>query len=270
MKKDFSGTLLVTDLDGTLVTKEGIPQRNILALKRFVEQGGHLAIATGRSVSFAHQVASQIPINMPCIIFNGGLVYDYTTRERSQEVLLPPGCGAYIKEIIQKFPDTGVLPLHNGGDDLKSEVFFSYPKNDMTSFFPRNSGIDFDQDSNWYKVLFSMKPEQVPVFEEFVNTLGYSNVRFVTTMETLVEMMPLHLSKGEALSVLAKEKNIEPEKVVAIGDYFNDLEMIQMAGLGVTVENAPDEMKKAADLVVGSCENGALADLVEYLEKLPS
>ena len=56
-------------------------------------------------------------------------------------------------------------------------------------------------------------------------------------------------------------------KIFAIGDYYNDLEMIEDADFGVTVENAPDKVKDVADLIVSKCEDGAITDLVEYMIK---
>jgi hydroxymethylpyrimidine pyrophosphatase-like HAD family hydrolase len=85
---------------------------------------------------------------------------------------------------------------------------------------------------------------------------------------TLIEMLPEHSSKGEALAKLVELGQVERENIVAIGDFYNDLDMIQYAGIGVAVANAPDDIKAQADLVVGHCRDGAVADVIEYIEKL--
>ncbi|MCL2034037.1 MAG: HAD family hydrolase, partial [Oscillospiraceae bacterium] len=58
------------------------------------------------------------------------------------------------------------------------------------------------------------------------------------------------------------------ERIAAIGDYYNDLEMLEYAGVGATVEEALDEIKGACDFVAGKCEDGAVADFIEYLESM--
>ncbi|NLA86727.1 MAG: HAD hydrolase family protein, partial [Clostridiales bacterium] len=54
--------------------------------------------------------------------------------------------------------------------------------------------------------------------------------------------------------------------IMAIGDYYNDLELIETAAVGAVPAGAPDDLKQCADLVVCSCENGAVADFIEYIE----
>ena len=57
------------------------------------------------------------------------------------------------------------------------------------------------------------------------------------------------------------------ENVYAIGDYYNDTELLEAAGVSVVPENAPDDLKEQADLVVGHCYQGAVADLIEEIER---
>ena len=78
-------------------------------------------------------------------------------------------------------------------------------------------------------------------------------------------MLPEGSSKGGALCHLAEITGIPMEKTIAIGDYFNDFEMIQNAGLGVAVANAPLELKNAAKLVVCDNDHHAVAELIHYL-----
>ena len=60
----------------------------------------------------------------------------------------------------------------------------------------------------------------------------------------------------------------QDKTLVAIGDFYNDLEMIRTADIGVAVANAPDDIKAQADMVVCSVLEGATADLVSKLEKM--
>ena len=78
-------------------------------------------------------------------------------------------------------------------------------------------------------------------------------------------MLAAGVSKGDALSHLAGLYHTDLAHIVTIGDYYNDIEMIKRAGLGVTLESAPDDLKKAADLVVAGCDDNGVTELIDYL-----
>ena len=64
-----------------------------------------------------------------------------------------------------------------------------------------------------------------------------------------MEIVPAGVSKAKALAFLGERYGIGAERMIAIGDNFNDLDMIEYAGLGVAMGNAPDAVRRAADLV---------------------
>lgn len=90
---------------------------------------------------------------------------------------------------------------------------------------------------------------------------------FLRTEKILYEISPKGINKGAVLPRLSKILGVSPEKIIAIGDYYNDLEMIRSAGLGVAVANAVDEVKAVADYVTVSNEENAIARVIEELDK---
>ena len=81
--------LLITDMDGTLLGRDfKIPQRNIEAVHRFMDQGGNFAIATGRSKMSGAQYFRQTNPNAPCVLLNGAVLYDFRKKETFDEALL--------------------------------------------------------------------------------------------------------------------------------------------------------------------------------------
>ena len=111
-----------------------------------------------------------------------------------------------------------------------------------------------------------MEPELVPQVESFVNAQGWDDVAFCRSSPFFLEMLPRGAQKGSGLVELAQIMGISVFQTVAIGDYYNDLEMLQQAGIAATVAAAPEDIKRICRLVVGECDNGAVADLIEYLE----
>ncbi len=80
-------------------------------------------------------------------------------------------------------------------------------------------------------------------------------------------MIPKGISKGKALKTLSEILDIDRDKIIAVGDYFNDIEMLQFAGTGAAVGNAVDEAKAAADIVLCKCEDNAIAEMIGILDK---
>lgn len=101
----------------------------------------------------------------------------------------------------------------------------------------------------------------------FTKTIQQDKVRFVTSSEYYLEMLPVGVDKGSALKDLVQLCGFSIEQVYAIGDYYNDVELLQAAGFAAMPCNAPEDLKKNADLVVCSCSDGAIADLIEYIER---
>lgn len=265
----LSDYTIITDVDGTLITVDGlIPQRNIDAIYRFTQSGGKFGIATGRSRSLMLEATAGLPINAPCVLYNGGVLYDKVSDKMLMELYLPEAAREYIKEINRMIRNMGVLVLGNDSYfQVKHELAFA-------SFFENRGEENFkimeldNVELPWYKVLFQIHEEQYEELFALVAAKKYPGVRFVGTNFTLVEMLPELSSKGYALEKLIEMGQVSREYLVAIGDFYNDQEMIEMAGIGVTLETAPEDLKSVADLVVGKCEDGAIADVIEHLESL--
>lgn len=77
-----------------------------------------------------------------------------------------------------------------------------------------------------------------------------------------LELVPKGIDKAQSLAVLLKEINMTKDEMIAIGDGFNDLSMIQFAGLGVAMANAQDIVKESADYITLSNEEDGVAHVV--------
>ena len=81
------------------------------------------------------------------------------------------------------------------------------------------------------------------------------------------EFLPRGANKGTALVKLCEQLGIARERSFAIGDYNNDKELLLAAGFSATPQNGQEELKEIVDLVVCHCNDGAVADLIEYIEQ---
>lgn len=120
----------------------------------------------------------------------------------------------------------------------------------------------------WFKLLVVIKKKDYDGCMEYISKRSVPGTRVISTTYELIEILPEGSSKGNALEAMLEIKEINRENLAVIGDFYNDLEMIRMAGVGAAVAGAPDEVLDEADFISGSCKDGAVADLVEYLESI--
>jgi len=86
MKKKFCGYVIISDLDGTLLdNNKNISDENIDAINYFTENGGKFSVATGRVVEATEEYLSKIKVNLPIIVYNGGVIYDYNNKKMISE-----------------------------------------------------------------------------------------------------------------------------------------------------------------------------------------
>lgn len=272
--KRFEGMVLVSDFDGTLINGSGtITNENITAIRQFVASGGLFCGATGRTQLNIGPYRRDLPIVAPWILYNGAGLYDFEAGEfitimtMDRKPLMP-----IAKEVMQRFPDVNVqictpdmLYLVNpSGKPDKLVVGEDQPY--------ESCGIEMVPDE-WVKLMFqgenALLKEIEPVLESQLDGEVY---RHFFSGETYMEVVYKHISKGSGLELLRKalSGNALSGKtmtICAIGDYYNDAEMLEKADISATPDNAPDDLKALADVVVNHHDDHAVADFIDWLEK---
>lgn len=266
----FDGVLLVSDVDATLLDKQkNIPPRNLAAIERFQSLGGAFTIATGRTHLTCDAIAQRAGVNAPVIVYNGGGVYDRETksflwrRMLDRDALIAP-----FRELMARHPGIGV-EVNAGDAALMVNPNAPIDPNVLRGNFPYRRADIAESPAQWFKIMLNapkksllqaIEPEARQLLAPFLAkgcTLTYSG-------ETYLELLPA--SKGTALEALARLRGFARENIIAVGDYDNDLEMIRWAGLGVAVENAQESVRAAADRIVCTSDDGAIAQIIDELE----
>lgn len=257
----------MSDLDGTLIgANHIIPQRNIDAIRRFQEQGGRFAVATGRSVDSGSRYYRQIQPKGLCVMLNGSILYDYEQDEIAKAFFLPPEAKKYARLLAEHFLEMGYEVFTEREQFVLREN--QYVKAHLGhEHLPCIEVEEASITDGWCKVLFAADPETKLRMHAFTETFEHPGVRFVQSDARFLEMLPEGIHKGSGLEEILKQTGMPRENLVAIGDYYNDVEMLRTAGFAVVPSNAPEDIKQMADLVVGDCRDGAVADLIEYLER---
>ncbi len=268
----FDGCLLACDIDGTLVENGFINHRNLEKIDYFFKEGGRFSLSTGRSVGAISEVLSILKKVSPSIVANGCMIYDYENDLSLYEAFIPKEDYSLTRQIVENKMNIGV-EIHSGKNVFavrctsESEDHQSYEKMLVDK-------VSFDEACNhkWNKAIYMF--DSLEDREKFKKSfcIKSDNSDFIDTCATFggrtryyYEQLPKGISKAETLLLLKSILNIKDGGLFAIGDYYNVLGMIKCADIGAATAEAPDDIKKFAEFVAGSCKDGAVADFIEYL-----
>lgn len=259
--------LVVSDMDGTLLTPDQKLLPGVLETVRlFVMLGGRFTVATGRTVGSIMMYPQLAQLIQPAITSGGCVVYDLHRDMAVKSAVLPPLVAQNaMQAILGAFPALGAMVM--GNDMRLYQVASSVQLDKLISdekmtYYARP---DEDLPELWNKVLFAGPPQMLAAVREYTEAQNYGGVHFVSTTAIYYEMMPEGVGKGSALRELTSLLQVPLEHTVVIGDYYNDLDMMQEAGYAVAMGNAPAEVRRRADEVTGG---NRFAGAAEFLYKL--
>lgn len=258
--------LIAFDLDGTLLNRNReISDRNAAALRRAEEEGLAVVLASGRAIATILPFADQIGLCGPVVSCNGAYVVDAKRKEVFHQGL-PETARRTIFDFVAS---TGVhLNLY-----LRSEVHFTslgafgqeYVR--RTRFLePTVSALEIMRQMEATKMLFMDTEEIISGHtEEMRGRLDPSEAVIAISEADYVEFLPPGVTKGRGLEELARSMGIDRSEIAAVGDYWNDLEMVEWAGFGGAMGNAVSGVKDAAKVVVADHDEDGAAEFVEIV-----
>lgn len=269
MNQSLRDTLVFCDMDNTLLTaKEGMPACNSTVVKLFIKMGGRFTVATGRPPQSIRAALGDIQPSLPVISCNGALLYDLATdRVLRHATLNQEQASAAIADILKKFPRVGVEVMAGAGEMYIIHANDYTHAHQVDEQLPGVSCPLTSVPDGWVKVVFASDPETIRKLSQYAKTKYYGRDNyFLATNSIYLEIMPSGVSKASGLRDLCTLMGEPLQKTLVIGDYYNDLEIMKMAGYSVAVANAPAEVKACADEVTTcNCMEGAVG---EYLYKL--
>lgn len=260
--------IIACDLDGTLLDDDKkISDENVRAIKLAMEKGCKFVISSGRSnmsVDHFNKFFGFDKIENYAIAYNGAYIYRTDTDEVLVEHLVPSKEAIEAIKLCRKF-DIEVMTYRDKllWYDKDSEYIMMYAERNMVNY-KKVENIEDIAAEPVSKVITIGTNEELKKLERAVESsdLGKRVTTFFSA-DILYEFNPLNIDKGSGLVDLAKKLNINIEETIAIGDNFNDLSMIQAAGLGVCCANGEEEVKKLSDYVTkNDNNNNAVAEVI--------
>lgn len=235
--------LIASDLDGTLLqphSKE-VPDRLFPYIKKYSESGGLFVAASGRQYANLRRLFAPVQDDIAYICENGCLViYKDTILYHAH---MPRSTGEEILKGIQSQKDCEILL--SGVDTCyiqpQNPSYETYIKEHVKNNTTVVNDI-FSVKEPYFKISV-YNPKGIEHSEKFFYDTFQDQVNVVTSGNAWLDMMPKGIHKGSALAVLSESLNIPFKDMMAIGDHYNDLEMLQIVGYPTCVSNAQPGIK---------------------------
>lgn len=256
--------LVAMDLDGTMLSKESTITRRVKDVVAAVRAAGvYVTISTGRMFSSAVRFARELGLEEPLITYQGALVKDYISGRVLRYLPLPR---VYARDIITRVQQLGYHMNGYLGDRLVVEE-----ANEIGRRYAARNGVDMEVvgDFNEYfhedptKLVVIAEEEQVTELMAELLPVYQGKVHLSKSLTGFLEFSHPLATKGEALAYLAEYLNVPQAGVMAIGDSYNDVEMLQYAGVGVAVANAKEDVKLVADYITSESYGDGVAEALE-------
>ncbi|MDQ2906898.1 MAG: Cof-type HAD-IIB family hydrolase [Ktedonobacteraceae bacterium] len=266
--------LLIIDIDGTLLNPEGQITPDTRAAVHAAQQAGIVVtLATARRYCNTKQVADELGLDIPLILYDGAQI----VRHPQGQILYSRALPAQVaREAIDILVRHAVQPVVHPLTGLDEEIWTGPP----------------ELDSLWQEAYFTTYPEQMRRMPydllttsqaSILRVVGFASEEAVEKMTPQVaaldcswntikrgsygsaELAIMHAgcSKASGMLELARRLGIPLTQVMALGDNNNDIEMLQAAGWGVAMGQAPDAVKAAADVVTNNNTQDGVARAIE-------
>ena len=281
--------LLALDLDGTLLNSKGkIPAENKLAITKAEEKGVLVTICTGRRFRDALPVALELNLNAPVICHNGALIKYADTLETVAASLLATET---VYEIIKVGKGFGGHALVSCNPNTKGTLLYdtisadNIPLQRYVEWSRRLHGEEAEEAVHHVELLEEVVDKEEVIHISFSGTcapmydlqrtLEYElqdKVNILATIYpqldfTLLDILPPNASKGFGLANLALINGFSSENVMACGDNFNDVEMLEYAGTSVVMGNADPSLLETEgyETTLSNDENGVALAIERFI-----
>jgi hypothetical protein len=271
--------LVAIDLDGTLLnSRREISKGNRRALLEAVERDVQVVVVTGRRFHSALPLVSQIPCLVTLITSNGALIAN-SSGEILHRDFLPRDVAQQALEVARQYRPYSVAIFHTPGSGqvtMQDNAVDEGPLGWYVKTSPQGlrlvPDLEAALDTDPIQVMIGGPPALIEPAETLLaespirSSIHLTWTKYLTTNISILDVMNRGCSKGRALKIWADRCGIQPGEVMAIGDNFNDLEMLQYAGFPVLMGNhCPELHRPDWTLTLPNDEDGVAAAIHNYV-----
>lgn len=260
--------ILVLDIDGTLTNsqKEITPQTKA-GILRIMERGHKVILASGRPTPGMRRYAEELELEKYggyLLSFNGGRIIECRTGEIVYQKTLPSNVVSGLYKFAVKH-DMGIVTY------LGDHIIVGTRMDEYIELESRINGMPCRKVDNFaqykeYKLnkcLMTAEPKLAEQYEKQLQEM-YGDVLSIYRSEPFfIEIMPKNIDKANSLDRMLETVGLTRENTICCGDGFNDMTMIQYAGVGVAMANAQEEVKQSADFITDSNDEDGIVKVID-------
>lgn len=268
--------LYITDLDGTLLRSNAtLSNYSRDTINNLMKNGMNFTFATARSIESAKPIMKELDIKLPVITANGAFLTDFKTHRHIHVNEIEKGVKKRALEIIHSNSCEPFMSSHNDGSD---NLYFSSINCEGMNIFYNDRVEKKDRRLKKTEDLHGKLFEQVVTFNVINDFIKIEKLAADLESE-LGDSLEIHYSedmylrgwcwltaqskyatKENGIRLLKEFSGLSSSRVIAFGDNVNDIKMIKSADVGVAVENALDEVKLSAEVVIGENDSDSVAN----------
>lgn len=266
--------MLVLDLDGTLTnSKKEITEPTRKALIEIQEAGKRVVLASGRPINGVLPLADKLRLDQfgsYILSFNGARITQCSTKQIIYNKTIPQGVIEPIFQLAKEYEHLGVDIITYQDDNIISgicpneytekEKFINSMNIKRVDNFPKYVNFPVN------KLLIPGEPKVLEEMMEVLKAKFHTLLNIYRSEPFFLEIMPQNIDKAFTLQKLLSSIGLSADQMICCGDGYNDLSMIEYAGLGVAMENAQPIVKESADYITKSNdEDGVLYVINQFM-----
>lgn len=261
---DNKNKLFLSDIDGTLLkTRLPICPNVVDAIKSFISSGGSFAFSTGRSLVSARKLRNTIPVNAPCVLCGGALIYDFDKDRAIRSIELKAGTYDIVENILSDYEDVSVTVTN-------ADSVYNVRKNQRLI----NRGVEEDTNAPMAALRQIEKPIKILFTCDNIDTLheieslftsekGYT---FKFASAHFCEVTDISASKGSAAAYI--KEYMADCRLFSAGDAMSDLEMASVSEIFFAPESAMEEVRMQAEILFPPPQVGGFVQALEHVISL--
>ena len=262
--------LILSDIDGTILNDDNVVDTGLKeAVNKLRDKNVPFILASARSPKGMLPIAKELAVmDNPIACYNGALVIKNIDQTAYTTVLSHELNPDEIRKIIaivhQKYPRVSIN-LYSGADWYVEKIDkWVEIESDITKLDPLATDLEkLVSTAPIHKILLVSEPEEIDEVLNNFQTDGFGDSSFYLSKPNYLEITNSHVSKEKALRELAKNYNLSLDKTMTLGDNYNDVPMLKLAGLGVAMENAPEDVKECANVVTATNNHNGVSKAIE-------
>lgn len=248
-------SLVLLDLDGTLVDSDlQVSVNTKKLLKRLEKRGVPIVLCSARAPMGVELVGKQVGLGSPIVCYSGSLILD-TDRSILTDRGISRDDAVSFKQFAKlNFPDITVCSYMYDiwlVDDAGDPYNVMLAERNQCEAITGSLDAALKGDGHVHKMMCMGQPHEIRRLQDAAAG-RFPAMEFVRSGDIFLEVLTRGVSKLTAMECLREHYRVDMEQIVAIGDYYVDIDMISRAGLGIAMGNSPDEVKRAADRVTAS------------------